>query len=254
MSLHHYCILSLVLIAQSSLASSPVSLLADEWCPYTCQPESSKPGILVEISDKIFADSNAPLDFQLVNWARAIKVVRAGKADALLGAYISDSPDFIFHTKPIIYSQMCFFINDADNWQYTGLDSLSDRFVSVINGYSYGEAFDDFIIQSPKNIINLAGDELINRELMMLRKKRINTILEDKYVFNDRLKSNHLKSAGCLKKEGVYIAFSPALKVRSAALADRVDKKLAELESQGEIDKIIERYISKEAEKSVTNQ
>ena len=224
-----------------TLAQS-ISLLTDEWCPYTCELNSDKPGILVEVANKVFSQDDIDIDYQMVNWARAIKKVRVGKGDALLGAYKSDSPDFIFHTSPILYSQMCFFVQANDPWLYTGLNSLLERQLSVVNGYSYGELFDQYMLQHPKNFILLTGDELLNRASFMLYKKRIDTILEDKYVFHEEQLAGHLKVAGCLAKEGVYIAFSPAHKARSQALVILIDAKLVELKAQGEIEKIIAKY------------
>jgi len=219
-----------------------VSLLTDEWCPYTCELNSDKPGILVEVANKLFSQDDIDIDYQLVNWARAIKKVRVGKGDALLGAYKSDSPDFIFHQDPILYSQMCFFVQANDPWLYTGLNSLLERQLSVVNGYSYGELFDQYMLQYPKKFILLTGDELLNRASFMLYKKRIDTILEDKYVFHEEQLAGRLKVAGCLAKEGVYIAFTPANKVRSKAFVNLIDAKLVELKAQGEIEKIIAKY------------
>ena len=240
-----YLSLLLILISlfgsKASLAQS-VSLLTDEWCPYTCQLNSDKPGILVEVANKIFPQAGIEVDYQLINWARAIKIVRVGYEDALLGAYKSDSPDFIFHQEPILHSQMCFYVKASDSWSYTGLDSLAKRHISVINGYSYGESFDQYMQQHPKNIMLLTGDALVDRVSIMLNKNRIDTILEDKYVFHDTKQTGQLKEAGCLPKEGVYIAFSPANKVRAQAFVKLIDAKLVELKAQGEIKKIINKY------------
>ena len=88
----------------------------------------------------------------------------------------------------------------------------------------------------------LTGDALVDRVSIMLNKNRIDTILEDKYVFHDTKQTGQLKEAGCLPKEGVYIAFSPANKVRAQAFMKLIDAKLVELKAQGEIKKIINKY------------
>lgn len=238
----HLYPIAFLFIAQTVTAQE-VTLLADEWCPYTCLPDTDKPGILVEVGEKIFADSPAKFNFQLLNWSRAVKDVRVGKSQGLLGAYISDAPDFIFHSRPILFSQMCFYSKSDEDWEFTGFDSLSKRVISVINGYSYGEEFDRYMLKHPRNIINIAGDKLLERELLMLQKKRINTILEDRFVFGQKAKQFGLESKGCLAKEGVYIAFSPADELRSKVLADWVDKQMAKLRTQGEIELILKKYL-----------
>lgn len=219
-----------------------ISLLSDEWCHYACENESGKPGLLVEIADRIFIDSDAQLEYQSINWARAIKLVRKGGTDALLGANKSDSPDFIFHKTPILYSQMCFYTQPQDKWQFETVFSLRDRTVSVINGYSYGGLMDQYMAKFPEKVIKLTGHKLIERKLMMLKRERIDTILGEKQVFEPYLASAKLHVAGCLDKKGLYIAFSPAHKARSLALAQQVDSSLAQLNAHGEIEKIIDRY------------
>lgn len=226
-----------------SATSQEMTFLADEWCPYTCLPNESKPGILVEVGEKIFANTQVAFNFELINWPRAIKNVRTGKSQGLLGAYVGDAPDFIFHTHPILFSQMCFFAKSSDRWQFTGFDSLSKRVISVINGYSYGAEFDQYILKHPKNIIHIAGDKLLERELLMLKTKRIDTILEDSFVFAKKAESFGLELKGCLGKEGVYIAFSPANKVLSRELASWVDQELLKLKAKGEIELILKKYL-----------
>lgn len=237
-----YLYLSLFFLTPSLVLANQVTFLSDNWCPYTCEPESSKPGILVEVVDTIFAGTEYKADVKLVNWARAIKAVRAGKADALLGAYVGDAPDFVFHKTPVMYSQMCFFIAQSDDWIYQGYPSLNERSLSVVNGYSYGESFDDFIATHPENIVNLAGNELIERHSLMLAKKRINTIVEDRNVFQPQLASGLFKSAGCLAEEGMYIAFSPADLARSQSLIETLDLGINKLKSEGRIEQIIKKY------------
>jgi len=93
-----------------------VTLLADEWCPYTCLPDKDKPGILVEVGEMIFANSQTEFNFQLINWSRAVNNVRAGKSQGLLGAYIGDALSF---TLTLSYFHKCASIPNQ-----------------VINGYS----------------------------------------------------------------------------------------------------------------------
>lgn len=220
-----------------------VTLLADEWCPYTCLPDKEKPGILVEVGEMIFANSQTEFNFQLINWSRAVNNVRAGKSQGLLGAYIGDAPDFIFHSHPILFSQMCFYTKPNDKWTFTGFESLSKRVISVINGYSYGDKFDQYMVKHPSNIINITGDKLLERELLMLQTKRINTILEDRFVFGQKAKQFGLESKGCLAREGVYMAFSPVNEALSTALAGWVDQELEKLKSNGKIELILKKYL-----------
>ena len=39
------------------LTAKTVVLVADEWCPYNCAPNSDKPGYVVEIAELVFAEA-----------------------------------------------------------------------------------------------------------------------------------------------------------------------------------------------------
>ena len=44
-----------IFLTPSSVLANQVTFLSDTWDPYTCEPDSSKSCILVEVVDAIFA-------------------------------------------------------------------------------------------------------------------------------------------------------------------------------------------------------
>ncbi len=227
----------------------------DEWCPYSCDPESSNPGISIEIIKEIFGNKNT--SFRAVNWARAIKEVRSGEGHAIVDAYISDAPDFIFHKTPIIQSKMCMFVKSTDSWQYTNHESLKNRKILVINGYSYGEQFDKYIIENNKQgnsnirvLAGITGEELTKRKLKMIKRERADSILEDHLVFLKEIKDyeeknnvkTSFKNAGCFDPVDLFIAFTPANKTVSEKLAQKMDEGIEAMKKSGKLDSIISKY------------
>lgn len=239
----------------STVHADAINLQTDAWCPYSCEPNSTNPGILVEAAQIIFKKAGHDVKYTAVNWARAVSNVREGKADGLYDAYKSDAPDFVFPDAPVISSQQCFFVKSNDSWRFTGYDSLKNRKISVANGYSYGLEFDAYIEKNngkgDNTIQMMSGMDLMERRVQLAAKGRIDTIIEDILVFPHQAKSHQslaeyqsiggFKSVGCLSKEGLYIAFSPK-KNTSKTYADLLSKGLRELKSSGELDKIIEKY------------
>ncbi len=124
---------------------SSITILADPWCPYNCEADSSKPGIGIEAAQKIFSAQGLKVKYINRDWQQSLSEVRAGQYDAVIGAYRSDAPDFIFPQRPFAYSKTCFFICDDFNWEFEGPHSLSNIRLGVINGYSYGKSIDQYV-------------------------------------------------------------------------------------------------------------
>ncbi|WP_152429898.1 substrate-binding periplasmic protein [Vibrio aquimaris] len=251
-------VLSLMLffvVMTAPVKGNEVILSADLWCPYTCEPSADDKGILVDAIDSILQQSGHRLDYQLVNWARAIKMARSGKYDGLIGAYVSDAPDFIFHTEPIQISKMCFFVKKDDPWKYFGKDTLKKRKISVVNAYSYGEYFDNYIVknhnQGDKSIVQISGMDITKTRVEQLKSNQIDTVLEDWRVFpynvatykknSDTQWKAEFRNAGCLPGEGLFIALSPN-RGTSKEYVEIINKGLKQLVDSGKLDEIISRY------------
>jgi len=245
----------LLWIFTGSANADEIKLRSDAWCPYSCDPASDKQGILVEVAKIIFQKAGHTVDYGELNWARAIAEVREGKSDGLVDAYKSDAPDFIFPEEPVLISKMCFFVKEDDSWKFKGYDTLKGRQISVINDYSYGEKFDAYIQknanQGDRTITILSGMDLTRRRIKQIAAGRIDTVLEDWFVFPSKVKSRQqmkeykqikgFKNVGCLRGEKLYIAFTPN-KASSHTYADLLTKGIREMKASGELEKIINKY------------
>lgn len=220
-------------------------LVTDAWCPYSCDEKSVGEGILVEVARKVFEKHGYNVKYRTMNWARAIQTVKDGKANGLVDAYKSDVPSFLFTNKPIMNSRMCFFTKEEDSWLYTGLPSLDDRKVSIVQGYSYGLIMDEYIKSAVNSVSLIHGLKLTKRRVGQLMNGRIDTILEDENVLKYQINSLgidvKLKKSGCLDREGLYIAFSPKLK-SSNDYIKILNKGIEVLERSGELKKIKSKY------------
>jgi polar amino acid transport system substrate-binding protein len=244
-----------LIVIFGSVSADEIHLRSDPWCPYTCDPASDKPGILVEVAQAIFEKAGHTVVYKTMNWARAIQETRKGTFDGLLGPYKSDAPGFIFPEEPVLESRMCFFVKESDPWTYEGYDSLQGRSISVINNYSYGDAFDAYILENRNKgagtIQTLAGGNAGQRRIKLVALGRIDTILEDWLVFPNQVKARQgmaelkkikgFRMAGFLSEEGSYIAFSPN-KTSSQGYADLVSAGIRQMRQSGELEKIVDKY------------
>lgn len=233
-----------------SLRAETITIVADEWCPYNCAEDSQRQGFVIELAKEIFAKNNINVDYKILPWTRAVKEVRAGRYDAVVGAYKEDAPDFIF---PKI-SQSSSGIIAIGKKELSHLkkpkDLLKNKLkVGVINGYSYGKDIDLLKKENEKSFVTIAGSRPLERLTKIIQKDRIDIFLEDKNVylyFKDSNKNTieHLKSlktSPLITKQETYIAFSPNNK-NSKKYASILSKGMKELNSSGRLKKILNKY------------
>lgn len=240
----------LILMALVSMAgfawAESITVVADEWCPYNCEPGSSQPGFGIEIMQQAFSAKGIKVEYSIMDWDKAIAEARKGKYNAIIGAYKEDAPDFVFPDNEFGLSTNMFFVSKDDKWRFTGANSLKGRKVGIIKGYSYGEELDAFFKNNPKDSFVTDNPEPLKVLSQKLIDKQIDTILEDNFVF--LLKSREYKLFGKVVSAGgegeaspVYIAFSPANK-DSAKHAKILSDGIAQLRSSGKLKEILKKY------------
>jgi polar amino acid transport system substrate-binding protein len=241
-------LLLLIIIFTSTAASQTLTIAADEWYPMNGTPGANKPGYMIELANAIFSRHNITVQYSLLPWERAVEQTREGLYSCVVGAYHSDTPDFIFPKQHWGLDNPKFFIKKEDNWRYTGdVNSLTDRKVGLITGYSYTEAFDDYAKkQDTIHIQFTRGNNALETNIKKLRIGRIDTLVESAHVMNAKLKN--LGIPGALKEAGnisapvkMYMACTP--KHQSSQLfVDIIDNEMKNLETSGELKTILKRY------------
>jgi polar amino acid transport system substrate-binding protein len=253
MSLHRLLVvrgLLLVLLGYTGLArAETVVIAADVWCPINCKPGSERPGIFVELAREIFAESGIEVKYQTLNWARVLHKVRRGQLHAAIGAEVQDAPDFIFGKTPVLLSRNCFYTPQDSTWVFTGIASLAQQRLGVINDYSYGDELNTYINahrDDSKRIQVAAGDKALALNLGKLRMKRIDTLLENTWIMQSLLasqgKADELREAGCREPDlPIYLAFSPALE-SSSRYAALFEEGLQRYRANGRLQQLLQVY------------
>ncbi|MCY1344966.1 Bacterial extracellular solute-binding protein, family 3 [compost metagenome] len=214
----------LALLGLLGLATLPARgetlvITGDVWCPINCAAGAAQPGIFVELAQRIFAESGIAVEYQTVNWARAIHAVRQGRANALIGAGREDAADFLFTPSAPAISRTCFYALPDGAWRYRDVDSLAGISLGVINGYSYGPALDDYIqrhAHDPARVQIAAGDQALAINVAKVLHGRVDATLENSWVMASQLARQSppvaLERVGCRAPDvPIYLAFSPAL-------------------------------------------
>lgn len=238
---------ALVLLYSSLSMADTITLVADEWCPYNCDPKAANPGYMIEIAKLAFEAKGHTVDYKLINWERALQMVKEGKAVAAVGADNTELEGGIYPAEELGTAANSFFCPVNSNWSYTGPESLKGQKVGVIQGYPYDEAIEKYFKSNPGIADFVSGDSATETNIKKLQAGRITTYLENVAVFAHKAKemgaSALFKQSGNESNEAtpIYIAFSsavPQAKGYSAILSD----KIKELRASGELAKILAKY------------
>ena len=237
-------------LSSATYAGKQIILLADEWCPYNCSENLDLPGFIIEIAQLALASSDTEVVYKTRPWSRSIIEVREGKAHGLVGAGKNEVPDFIFPSLEQGRALHTFYTLPSNPWRYDGLESLQKVRLGVIQDYSYGNLYKDYILpnKGSPNIVTLAGDLALSRSIEMLLLNRIDTLVEERFVLQHHLFNNEKKylekrfiEAGVAFSENIYVAFSPALE-ESKFYADQMGKTMKSLRASGKLKEILDKY------------
>jgi polar amino acid transport system substrate-binding protein len=245
-----FALLFIVVWCPAAVFSETISLHADEWCPYNCQPGAEKPGYMVEIAQSIFRPLGHMIDYETTNWSRSIMLARAGRIHGIIGASKSETPDLVFPDIETGYAGGAFFIRRGFGWRYAGDKSLDDVALAVIQDYGYGR-LDDYIEthRNTPRVITTAGENALELNIKMLLKGRVDVVLETEAVFRNTASEmgvmDRLEFAGSDGETGepnfIYIAFAPN-NPDSLRYAKQLSRGIRELRKSGQLADILKKY------------
>lgn len=237
----------LIVLLSGTLASADeITVVADEWPPYNCRPDSDKPGYGIEIVKQIFEEAGHTIVYKTQPWSRAIVESRAGRYTAIIGATKKETPDFIFPEEEIGISYNSFFVSKKSTWRYNGLGSLRTVKIGVIKNYSYGKKLDRFLKENDQNIQYVYGEDPLLLNIKKLLAGRIDVLVEDSNVLLHKALeigvTDQIVNAGsAMEPNLVYIAFSPQFPA-SAQYAALFTKGIRMLKASGKLEKILSAY------------
>lgn len=233
-------------------SAETIVLKADRWCPFNCEPtEKGKQenGYMIDVARMIFERKGHNVVYQVDSWSNAIRSVREGKATGLVATTIADAPDFIYSEKHMGTNKECFYVKKADAWEFLSTENLKGRKLGTVDSYAYSAEVTAFILENPKMITKVAGDNPLEKNLALLDKGDIDTIVENPFVFNYFTEKKKIRDqyadAGCTTGDDLYIAFSPK-NPRSKEFAKMLSDGILQLRKDGSLDKIINKYSLKE--------
>lgn len=219
----------------------------DDWGPNEFMGEDGKPtGFHIDLIHMAAAELNINIEFVSLPWKRALATVEKGEVDAI--SYTIFTPE---RTSYLIYEagnaisigSTRFAYLKGNNFDYDGtLESVKDRKIGVIRGYSYGKKFER---NKLTNLVNVNSEEQL---LLMLLEKRVDLILVNidhlKYKYSHLAEFSEVTSMDVASDSyDIYLAFSK--KRAHEELAKRFAKVISRIRQSEKYQKIVQSYYLK---------
>ncbi len=242
------CLAMVILLAAGAAQAETIVLVADEWCPYNCEPGSDKPGFIVEVAQKVFGGAGRQVQYEIIPWSRAVDKTREGEFTAAIGATTEDAEGFVFPKEEFGQVADHYFKRKGYPWTYNGIDSLKEVHLGYIADYDYGEDVNAYIEanQGTDKVQAQGGESPLETNIKKLLAERIDVLIEDKnvamYMAKQMGVADQVEHAGSDKEfDPIYLAFSPA-NPKSQEYADMLDKAVQDMRASGELAKILDKY------------
>ncbi|TAD87385.1 MAG: hypothetical protein EAZ99_17800 [Alphaproteobacteria bacterium] len=229
--------------------ATTITLRADVWCPYNCEPSSRDPGYMVEIARSVFQPHGLTVSYQTLPWSRTLAEVRAGTIDGAIGASIG-SPEtrgMVFGEEDLGLSQSVFAVTRGSP-RVASIADLATRTLVAIADYSYGDPFDDYIEthrRDSKRVSLLSGDDVTKRLIRLVLSSRADVLIEDVAVLRFEAAQvdggDRLETSPAGEPVRIGIAFTNA-RPEGQRYAALLDAGVRQMRADGRLAAILARY------------
>jgi polar amino acid transport system substrate-binding protein len=236
------------MLGEPAMAGQALRLVGDDFCPYNCDVRSDQQGYMIDLLREVFAAQGIAVEYRMVPWSRAIRMVKQGDAEVLIANTENSSPAPELQLL-LGEDSTCFFTRIDSAWRYSDLDDLKRQRLSVIQGYHYdGKGPLDAHINSGNALVHFAsGETALHGSLSMLQKGRVDVVLENCNVGRYNIRKlgleQELQSAGQLPgyRAGLYVNFSPA-QTQSAQWLEQLRAGVETMRSSGQLALLLDKY------------
>lgn len=204
-------------------------------------------GTYVEIIRQVCKRMKVYASFEQYPWARAVFMVKNGKADAIFPPFKTDERrEFLyFPSEPVSITRNVLFARKSSRLKIKKLEDLTGLIVGINDQYSYGAAFDKY-----KNNLKLdisRTEEMQIHKLAHKGKVRMDVAAASeeafKYISKKLGKSQEFEIVYVISETPAYVAFSKAGGEKNKKLAEEFSRILIKLKKEGVVDEINDRYL-----------
>jgi polar amino acid transport system substrate-binding protein len=225
-----------------------IKIASDPWMPHTGHKEDRN-GYILDIATAIFKEAGHQVEYVVMPWSRAISETREGNINAIAACFQEEAEDFIYPELAVGLSRSVLWETNGLDWEYTGPDSFNSITLAVVQDYSYGEEIDGYLAENKRNrdkVNFFFGDDPQTRMVEMLKRGRIDVMVEDQLVIEYLLKKMDFRADSItlstdMGADELWLGFSPAID-KSAEYAQILTDGIKRFKENGKFDAILADY------------
>lgn len=238
------------LTASAGGMEKSIIVMADVWCPYSCESSDKDPGFFVELVQTALKHSEfKKINYSTAVWERVLTETRKGTIDIALAVPPGDAGKEIDINYLHLESPTCGFTKlDSKKRLNSATDLAAFTSIGIIKGYSYGPKFSEYLDRAdlPTGTIQALGiEESVGNNLKKVHVGRIEVALEDPGVvayWSKKLDLPPLRNAGCSPDViPVYLGLSRTSK-NYTELSKAIRGGIKAAQKSGEVTRLLKKY------------
>jgi len=226
------------------LFSKTLTFTTIEFPPYVYKQDNQIKGFNVEILDEIFKRLHIKIEYKIVPWSRAVKMVKDGESDAIF-PFFKNSKRLLFtdFSNSFTSEPIAMFVLKDSHISYNGnFKELSQYKFGRVRGYSSGTLFDKAI---ENGVITIDVSNNSTQNYKKLIANRFDILVDNKYVvlsIQKREKRHILikQLEPIISETKAYLGFSK--KRNHKKLISKFNTVLQEIKDDGTYNSIINKY------------
>lgn len=238
-------LLGLSLTTQHLLAadtSKVLKLASSSWPPYADNTAPEK-GAGIDVVTQVLKRAGYSTEITIGPWPRVLQGAIIGIYDAIPTAWYSPERNkVLYYSDPYFENVIRFVKLKSRPIKFRSLADLNGLLVGYVNDYAYGEAFN-----KANNIIKIPSNHVI-QNLLLLQRGKIDLTLGDRWVIRNELTNylpNEIKDfefvGKPVAKRNLHLAISRT-RPDHKQIATAFNKALKEMQADGSLDKILDKY------------
>ncbi len=236
------------IFAQASLRADEtpiVSVVADNWCPYTCKSTEANKGLMTEVVEQAFATRQMATKYTSTVWTRALYNVKRGFQDAVMGVDEDYIGNFSVYSGFYIVDETVFVTKRGSGITLNHGEDLLKYQLGLVAEYNYAMLFDWVpAVKGNSNQIKVYTDQGEEKLLSLLLNGRIDISVVNFDVARMYLnKLGQLADTKIIRKgleDKVYVAFTKSS--RGKMLTREFSKGFKTILKNGTLKKVFDTY------------
>jgi len=232
-----------IAVAHTATAEEKISIVTSEWIPY-CGRFLPNNGIEPEIVSAALQREGWEAEFTFMAWARALRLVRDGKHDAITSASFTEerAADYIY-SESYMGSPIVFYKRKDASITWNTLKDLKPYRIGMVRANSYSPEFDkaDFLhkVTSRNDVLSLKKLILRQADLVVMNRFAGHHIIENKLASHEKGEVEVLEPP--LHMDKLHLMFSRKAPDASKKLA-AFNAGLKKISEDGTLKRILEKH------------